>query len=217
MNKTVIQVAPSILAADFSNLAREIKRVEGAGADMLHIDVMDGNFVDNITCGVPIVTSIRKATRLVLDTHLMVKDPEKFVKGFAESGSDIITFHIESMVSTDAARELIKKIKSFKIKGGISLNPPTPLDKIKGLLDEADMVLVMTVNPGFGGQEFIESALDKIRSLRKIYPGDIQVDGGINYATAKKAVAAGANILACGTYIFNSNNPTQTIRQLKAL
>lgn len=209
-----IKIAPSILSADFSCLDREIKKVEVAGADMLHIDVMDGHFVPNITIGPAIVRSIRKITKLPLDVHLMIENPQKYIDDFIKAGSDMITVHIETVSSSELIA-LSKKLKRKKVKVGISLNPDTSLSKIKGILDLVDFVLVMSVFPGFSGQSFIPSAIDKIKELRSIYKGDIAVDGGINADTAGKVITAGANILAAGSYIFGVSDVKQAIERIR--
>jgi ribulose-phosphate 3-epimerase len=210
----MIKVAPSILSADFSYLAKEIKRVERAGADMLHIDVMDGLFVPNITIGPPVVRCVRKITKLPLDVHLMIEEPQKYIDDFVASGSNMITAHIETMSSTELKAQSAR-LKKQGIKFGISLNPPTPLSKIKNILNFVDFVLVMSVNPGFSGQKFIFKVLPKIEELRSIFSGDIAVDGGINAKTAKRAISAGANILVAASYIFNSNSYKKAIGRLK--
>ncbi|MBU2222058.1 MAG: ribulose-phosphate 3-epimerase [Candidatus Omnitrophica bacterium] len=209
-----IQIAPSILSADFSCLRDEIRKVAIAGADMLHIDVMDGHFVPNITIGPAVVKDIRKVTKLPLDVHLMIENPQDYVDSFVKAGADMITFHIET-ISDPKLRALSSKLKAKGIKVGISLNPPTPLAKVKSVLKFVDFVLVMSVNPGFGGQEFIPSAIPKIKKLRAIFKGDIAVDGGINEVNAGKVIQAGANILAAGSYIFKSNNCKEAIRRLR--
>ncbi|MBU0503123.1 MAG: ribulose-phosphate 3-epimerase [Candidatus Omnitrophota bacterium] len=209
-----IQIAPSILSADFSCLRDEIRKVAIAGADMLHIDVMDGHFVPNITIGPAVVKDIRKVTKLPLDVHLMIENPQDYVDSFVKAGADMITFHIET-ISAPKLRALSSKLKAKGIKVGISLNPPTPLAKVKSVLKFVDFVLVMSVNPGFGGQEFIPSAIPKIKKLRAIFKGDIAVDGGINEVNAGKVIQAGANILAAGSYIFKSNNCKEAIRRLR--
>jgi ribulose-phosphate 3-epimerase len=209
-----VKVAPSILSADFSCLGAEIRSVEKLGADLLHIDVMDGHFVPNITIGPAVVRSIRKVTRLPLDVHLMIEDPGKYIGKFADAGADMITVHIEAVSS----RELgvwSKALKKRKVKFGLSLNPATPLKKILPGLKYADFVLVMSVVPGFGGQAFIPSALAKIRLLRSVFRGDIAVDGGINDRTARLAANAGANILAAGSYIFQAKNRRQAIERIR--
>ena len=209
-----IKVAPSILSADFSCLAKEIKKVELAGADMLHIDVMDGHFVPNITIGPVVVKHIRKLTKLPLDVHLMIEKPERFIDDFAAAGSDMVTLHIETISEIELKAQSLK-LKAKRVKLGISLNPDTPLAKIKNVLNLADFVLIMSVNPGFSGQAFMPEALSKIKELRSIYGGDITVDGGINVKTAKQVINAGANILASGSYIFGAKNAKLAIERLR--
>lgn len=209
-----IKIAPSILSADFSCLDKEIRKVEAAGADMLHIDVMDGHFVPNITIGPVVVKYIRRVTKLPLDVHLMIEDPGEFIDEFIKAGSDMITAHIETI---NAKRYALyaKRLKSKGIKVGISLNPPTPLSKIEPLFNIVDFVLVMSVNPGFSGQEFIPSALTKIRNLRSIFNGDIAVDGGVNDRVAGDIIKAGANILAAGSYIFGAKDAKTAIERIR--
>jgi len=209
-----IKVAPSILSADFSCLEREIKSVEAAGADMIHVDVMDGHFVPNITIGPVVVKYIGRVTKLPLDVHLMIENPVKYVDAFLAAGSDMITVHIET-ISLARLKQLAAALKKKKIKLGISLNPATPLSKIKKTLKIVDFVLVMSVNPGFGGQAFIAGVVPKVRQLRAIYDGDISVDGGINDKTAKMVIKAGANILAAGSYIFSSRNRRKAIEKIR--
>jgi ribulose-phosphate 3-epimerase len=209
-----VKVATSILSANFSCLAKEIRKVERAGADMIHIDVMDGHFVPNITIGPVIVKDIRRLTKLPLDVHLMIEEPIRFIKDFIKTGSDMITVHIET-IETKRYLPYAKRLKSKGIKLGVSLNPATSLSKVKPLLDITDFVLVMSVNPGFSGQSFIPKVVSKIRQLRKIYNGNIAVDGGINPETARLVVSAGANILVAGSYIFNAKNYKQAIGSLK--
>jgi ribulose-phosphate 3-epimerase len=209
-----IRIAPSILSADFGCLGREIKKVEGAGADMLHIDVMDGHFVPNITIGPVVVKYIRRLTKLPLDVHLMIERPGKFIDRFAEAGSDMLTVHIET-ISASGVRLLAKRLKQKNIKLGVSLNPSTPLAKIKGVLQCVGFVLIMSVNPGFSGQAFISKALSKIKQLRSVYSGDIAVDGGINEKTANLAINAGANILAAGSYIFGAKDAKLAIERIR--
>ena len=209
-----IKIAPSILSADFSCLAAELKKVERAGADLIHVDVMDGHFVSNITIGPVVIKYIRKSTKLPLDVHLMIKNPQKYVGAFVNAGSNMITVHIET-VSIKKLAAISKGLKKSKVKLGISLNPGTPLAKIKPVLGLVDFVLVMSVNPGFGGQAFIPGALNKIKQLRAIFKKDIAVDGGINNITAKQARLAGANVLAAGSYIFKAKNTKQAIDNLR--
>jgi ribulose-phosphate 3-epimerase len=209
-----IKVAPSLLSADFSCLDREIKKVESAGADLLHIDVMDGHFVPNITIGAVVVKHIRKVTKLPLDVHLMIENPQKYIDSFVAAGSDMITVHVET-VSKDRLRAMSRSLRAKGIKFGISLNPATPLARIRPVLGSVDFVLIMSVNPGFGGQEFITGVLPKIRQLRSLFKGDIAVDGGINVRTAKLVVRAGANVLAAGSYIFSAKNKVTAIERIR--
>ena len=202
MEKKII-IAPSLLAADFSKLKEEITEVEKYGAEYLHLDVMDGNYVPNISFGAPIISSIRKHSNLVFDVHLMVENPDMFIKDMIDAGADIITVHVEA---TKHLNRTLQLIKSYGKKAGISLNPSTPIEMIKYELKNIDMVLIMTVNPGFGGQAFIENMTDKIKELRTLDKNiDIEVDGGINAETGKKVKEAGANILVAGSYIFNGD------------
>lgn len=209
-----IKIAPSILSADFSKLGAELEKVKAAGADLIHVDVMDGHFVPNITIGPVVVKFMRQATSLPLDVHLMISDPLKYLKSFIDAGSDMLTVHIET-VSPGQLRAIAKELKKKKIRFGISLNPGTPLAKIKPILKEVDFVLVMSVNPGFGGQAFIPQALDKIRQLRAVFTKEIAVDGGINNQTGKLVKAAGANILVAGSYIFGASDVKQAIDSLR--
>ena len=208
-----IKIAPSLLAADFSNLAAEISKVEEAGCDMLHIDVMDGHFVPNITVGPFIVKAIRKVTQLPLDVHLMIERPERFIGDFAEAGADHVTFHAEACHGN--LHEVVELVHSHAITCGVSLKPQTPLSRIEDSLVNFDMLLLMTVNPGFGGQAFIPEVLTKVRDLRDHFKRDIQVDGGINQETSKKAVQAGANVLVAGTAIFGKSDVKRVIEALR--
>ena len=202
-----IKIAPSILSADFGQLGSEIKRLEEAGADMIHIDVMDGHFVPNLTVGPPVIKTLRKYTKLPFDVHLMISPVHKYIKDYAEAGANIITIHPEA---TDNLQESIKHIKNFGKKVGVSLNPNTQIDIIEKLLVEINLVLIMSVHPGFAGQKFIPNVLDKIKELKKIKDKknlnfDIEVDGGINFDNSKLVIEAGANILVSGTTIFKNN------------
>ena len=203
-----IQISPSILSADFSQLGTEIKRLEEGGADMIHVDVMDGHFVPNLTIGPPVIKALRKHCSLKFDVHLMISPVHKYIEAYADAGADIITIHPEA---TDNLENSINKIKEKNKKVGVSLNPKTKIDLIIDLLDQIDLVLIMSVNPGFGGQKFMPEVLDKIKQLKKIQTEknlnfDIEIDGGINFDNYKKAIEAGANILVSGTAIFKSNN-----------
>lgn len=214
----VVKIAPSILSADFTCLEKEIKSVEKAGADLIHIDVMDGHFVPNITIGPLVVKACRKATKLPLDVHLMIENPDKYIPVFAKAGADIITIHVEA--SSDIARD-IKLIKDNKVKAGLVVNPATPIEKVYPYLKDISMVLIMSVNPGFEGQKFMAVALEKIRKLkvesRTSNIGiDIEVDGGINTETAKQVIEAGANVLVAGSAIFYSKDYKQAISKLKS-
>jgi len=212
--KSRIKIAPSILSADFSRLDREIKRVEEAGADLLHVDVMDGHFVPNITIGAPVVRSLRKAASIPLDVHLMIDNPGFFLDDFLRAGSDMITVHAE-VVAEKEFSSMSAAVSSAGKRLGVSLNPSTPVERVKGYLQYADFVLVMSVNPGFGGQEFIAGALDKIRELRGIFRGEISVDGGINDNVAGRVIKAGADILAAGSYIFGASDVKAAIERIR--
>ena len=203
-----IKISPSILSADFSQLGNEIKRLEEGGADMIHVDVMDGHFVPNLTMGPPIIKALRQYTKLPSDVHLMISPVHKYIQDYADAGADIITIHPEA---TENLKDSIEYIKKFKKKVGVSLNPKTKIDLIENLLDQIDLVLIMSVNPGFGGQKFMPEVLNKIKKLKEIKDQqklifDIEIDGGINFENNKLAIEAGANILVSGTTIFKNND-----------
>ena len=203
-----IQISPSILSADFSQLGKEIERLEEGGADMIHLDVMDGHFVPNLTMGPPIIKALRSHTNLPFDVHLMISPVHKYIEEYAKAGADIITIHPEA---TENLKDSIQHIKKLNKKAGVSLNPESEINLITSLLDKIDLVLIMSVNPGFGGQKFIPEVLDKIRELKKIKNEqnlvfDIEIDGGINFDNNKLAIEAGANILVSGTTVFKDNN-----------
>ncbi len=203
-----IQISPSILSADFSQLGVEIKRLEEGGADMIHVDVMDGHFVPNLTIGPPVIKALRKHCSLKFDVHLMISPVHKYIEAYADAGADIITIHPEA---TQNLEESIKMIKDLKKKVGVSLNPGSKIELITEYLDKIDLVLIMSVNPGFGGQKFMPEVLDKIKQLKKIQQEknlnfDIEIDGGINFENCKIAIDAGANILVSGTTVFKGND-----------
>ena len=203
-----IQISPSILSADFSQLGNEIKRLEEGGADMIHVDVMDGHFVPNLTIGPPVIKSLRKQTSILFDVHLMISPVDKYIEAYSDAGADIITIHPEA---TDNLESSILKIKKLNKKVGVSLNPESKIDLITDYLEKIDLVLIMSVNPGFGGQKFMPEVLTKIKELKKIQEMkklnfEIEIDGGINFENFKLAIEAGANILVSGTTIFKSNN-----------
>ena len=233
MNDRIL-VAPSILSADFAKLEEEIKRIEGSGADMIHIDVMDGHFVPNITIGPPVVKKIKQYSSLPLDVHLMIEKPHKFIKEFADAGSDIITVHAEAYSATNdrqqatkkgtskitdkideaSVKEVLGQIKSFGKKRGLSLNPDSSFC-LQGVLDDIDMILIMSVHPGFGGQKFIYKVIPKIKEARALYKGDIEVDGGINDKNVRLVIDAGANVIVAGNYFFSSKNPKEAVKKLR--
>lgn len=213
----MVKIAPSILSADFSSLGEEIKDVERGGADYIHVDVMDGHFVPNITIGPLIVDAIRPVTKLPLDVHLMIENPDAYIEAFAKAGADYITVHVE------ASRHLhrtIHFIKSFGVKAGVVLNPATPVNAIEHIIEDIDMVLLMSVNPGFGGQKFIPSVLSKIAAVKEMADSkgldiEIEVDGGVNEETAKQCIDAGANVLVAGSAIYNQTDRAKAIAALK--
>ena len=216
-----IKISPSILSADFSQLGNEIKRLEEGGADLIHVDVMDGHFVPNLTIGPPVIKNLRKYTKLPFDVHLMISPVHKYLKDYAEAGADIITIHPEA---TDNLKESINLIKKLNTKVGISLNPDTKLDVIMNEIENIDLILIMSVFPGFGGQKFIPEVINKIKKLKELkkknnYNFDIEVDGGINFSNFKEVLNAGANILVSGTTIFKENNGNikKNIETLKSI
>ena len=203
-----IQISPSILSADFSQLKNEIKKLEQAGADMIHVDVMDGHFVPNLTIGPPVIKSLRGHTNLPFDVHLMISPVHKYIKDYADAGANIITIHPEA---TNDLKESIKHIRDLGKKVGVSLNPETPLETIENFLQDIDLVLIMSVHPGFGGQKFMPEVLEKVKKLRNIIIKkklelDIEIDGGIDFDNNKMVIEAGANILVSGTTVFKKNN-----------
>ena len=216
-----IKISPSILSADFSKLSSEIKKLEEGGADMIHVDVMDGHFVPNLTIGPPVIKSLRSHTNLPFDVHLMISPVHKYIKNFSDAGADIITIHPEA---TDNLIDSINHIKNLKKKAGVSLNPNTKISAVEKYLDKIDLILIMSVYPGFGGQKFIPEVVSKIKMLSEIKKNknlnfDIEVDGGINFENSKSVIEAGANILVSGTTIFkeNSGNIKKNIETLKSI
>jgi ribulose-phosphate 3-epimerase len=214
-----VEIAPSILAADFASLGEEIRAVERGGANLLHVDVMDGHFVPNISIGVPVVESLRKATRLPLDVHLMIENPERYIQPFSEAGADMISVHQEATYHLD---RVLAMIREHGCRPGAVINPATPVATLSEVLDSVDHVLVMSVNPGFGGQKFIPGALEKIRRLKEIrerynYSFRIAVDGGIGPDNAMDVVRAGAEILVAGTSIFHTPDPAEAVRAMKQI
>lgn len=215
----MIKIAPSILASDFSKLGSEIEKIEKAGADLVHVDVMDGHFVPNITIGAPVVASLKAITKLPLDVHLMISEPEKYVEAFAAAGADIITIHAEATVHLN---RIVNKIKELGKKAGVSINPATSLSVLDYILEDADMFLLMSVNPGFGGQKYIKSVTKKIRTLRETLNAkglktDIEVDGGIDLTNIGKVTEAGANVIVAGSTIYKAADTTEIINQLREL
>ena len=217
--RQTIEIAPSILSADFARLAQEIEKVEGAGADLIHLDIMDGHFVPNMTIGLPVVASIRKITRLPLDAHLMIDNPGQYLDGFIEAGINWLSVHVEADVHLERT---LQHLRQHGVRSGVALNPATPLSSLEEILPSADFVLVMTVNPGFGGQKFIPSMLKKISRLRDIivsnnYRTRIEVDGGIGTDNLSDILAAGAEIIVAGSAIFGSKDAAGAVRAMKEM
>ena len=212
-----VRIAPSILAADFARLAEAMAKVEAGGADQIHVDVMDGHFVPNITIGVPVVASLRKATKLPLDVHLMIADPDRYIEAFAEAGASTITVHAEA---TKHLHRTLTRIRQLKAKAGVAINPATPVDHLRDVAGDVDMVLVMSVNPGFGGQSFIPRSYKKIEAARALLTqagnnADIEVDGGVDAGNAGRLVQAGATVLVAGVSIFGKPDPVAATRELR--
>lgn len=220
MNKRIVEIAPSVLSADFANLAREIEQVESAGADVIHLDVMDGHFVPNITIGPPVVASIRKITRLPLDAHLMIENPDRYIDSFIRAGVNRLSVHVEA---DRHINRTLQHLRANGVRAGVAVNPGTPLSALDEIFPWVDFILLMTVNPGFGGQKFIPSSLKKIRHLRDSivlnrYPVRIEVDGGIDSGNLKDVLTAGAEIIVAGSAIFSSEKgASEAVREMKGI
>ncbi|WP_342376234.1 ribulose-phosphate 3-epimerase [Myxococcus stipitatus] len=217
MTRRPVRVSPSLLSADFGRLAEEVRDIEAAGADLIHVDVMDGRFVPNITIGPVVVEAIKRVATKPLDVHLMIVEPERYVEAFVKAGADVLTVHVEASPHLHRTLQAIRKLGA---KASVVLNPSTPLSAIEEVLGDVDMVLLMSVNPGFGGQSFIESTVDKVRRLRAMFDArgldtDIEVDGGINAETGRQVVAAGATVLVAGSYVFGAKDRAAAIRSLR--
>jgi ribulose-phosphate 3-epimerase len=217
MNRRPVRISPSLLSCDFGRLAEEVRAVESAGADLIHVDVMDGRFVPNITIGPVVVEAIKRVATKPLDVHLMIVEPERYVEAFAKAGADILTVHVEACTHL---HRVIQQIRHAGAKPAVVLNPATPLSAVEEVLGDVEMVLLMSVNPGFGGQGFIESTVDKVRRLRGMLDArgldaDIEVDGGINAQTAKRVVEAGADVLVAGNFVFSAKDYAQAIKSLR--
>ena len=212
------KIAPSLLAADFANMERDIKMVEAAGADLLHIDVMDGHFVPNFTIGIPMLKAIKRVSNIPCDVHVMIEQPGRYVDAFVDAGADYLTVHAEV---TPNLHRVVQQIKARGIKAGVALNPHTPLSAIEEVVQDLDLILIMSVNPGFGGQSFIPNTLDKLRRLtallkdRKLEHIEVEVDGGVKYGNIQEIADAGADILVSGSGIFGAENPTQMLKRMK--
>lgn len=214
-----IIVSPSLLSADFLNLGKDVEMVNNSEAEWIHLDIMDGVFVPNISYGLPVVTQIKKITRKLLDVHLMIIQPERYIEEFRKAGADILTVHIEG---SNHLHRTIQQIKAAGMKAGVALNPHTPVNQLEEIIQDIDVVLLMSVNPGFGGQSFIEQAIEKTHKLRKLINDTgshtlIEIDGGVNYDTGLRLVQAGANALVAGSFVFKSQNPQEIIHGLKKL
>ncbi|NVJ26216.1 ribulose-phosphate 3-epimerase [Myxococcus sp. AM011] len=217
MSRRPVRISPSLLSSDFGRLSEEVRDIEAAGADLIHVDVMDGRFVPNITIGPVVVEAIKRAATKPLDVHLMIVEPEKYVEAFVKAGADVLTVHVEA---SPHLHRTLQQIRHAGAKASVVLNPSTPLSSIEEVLGDVDMVLLMSVNPGFGGQSFIEATVDKVRRLRAMFDArgldtDIEVDGGINADTAKRVVAAGATVLVAGSYVFGAKDRAAAIRSLR--